>query len=725
MPIRRVIFVSAVSREFHSAPPEQRHNFPSYRDVLDQAFRTLAPNYEVIVQENLVQGMEDLLETLDSEVARSLVVIHLIGNMAGEEPPSASVRNLHIRHPDFLLSEPELKDALVGSNPTYTQWEIYLAFHHRTHRLIFEALPEASRSPFYAPSEVDRTSQEHHRQRISATGAHRGHVSSQGDVARKTMRSFLHRRLDPDVDATEPTEEALTAAWANRETIVRELADAIRKPDPRTMPVTDPANVAAFVGAVRLCAGRWNLNLATVLSIAARHEETVRAAAESHPSPEALYESAFAELALGDLTAAQHMARRAAMIALQVRQEQPEDDSHYREIAVNALLLAHDASKLAHEDSEALAVLREAAALFDRETDSLRWAGVNQQLAEFLVDQAHYNEASELIGDILKIREELEGDNHQNVADVLLLSARVLFAQANFAKLESVAERAERIYGVQEPPNFSGIADALSHRVVSLTEERRFSEGEVLANRSLDFTERAFGSVHPDVATSLANLAAVLQHMNRFEEAKPLLWRALAILEQEYGEEHPRLVPVLNNLAQLFRATGVLDEAEVLTRRALTTIEEAQGPEHVDAATLLDNLADLLFKTGHPDDAEALVRRSIAIFENSYGFEHPRLAEALMLLAWFLRNTNRPQESKILVDRALLIRLKFAARTPSATADLSGALKAYANLSSELHQAPGEIFAGLMRLCAEASLDRQTTERLFRSLLDESIGSGL
>jgi hypothetical protein len=50
---KRVIFVSAVSNEFHNVPPESRHIFQSYRDVVKQAFRILVPYYEVIVQEDL------------------------------------------------------------------------------------------------------------------------------------------------------------------------------------------------------------------------------------------------------------------------------------------------------------------------------------------------------------------------------------------------------------------------------------------------------------------------------------------------------------------------------------------------------------------------------------------------------------------------------------------------------------------------------------------------
>jgi hypothetical protein len=130
-----------------------------------------------------------------------------------------------------MANAPELLHALRDENAiTYTQWEIYLAFHHQKHRLIFEVAPSAPRSPLCAPTAADQASQNLHRQRLALTGAHLGTITDQGDAARKTIRSFLHFRVDPRVDTIEPTEDALAEAWAHQESIVQELVATIRKP---------------------------------------------------------------------------------------------------------------------------------------------------------------------------------------------------------------------------------------------------------------------------------------------------------------------------------------------------------------------------------------------------------------------------------------------------------------------------------------------------------------
>jgi hypothetical protein len=243
-------------------------------------------------------------------VARSLFIIHLVGELAGVAPEPAPVRALQERHPDLLDRLPDLREALEqGLAITYTQWELYLAFYHGR--------------------------------------GHSGPALDQGDVARKAMRSFLHFRVDPEIDGQEPPEEAKAKAWTHRKEIVHHLVEAIKHPNPRDVPVTDPANTAAWIAGVRSAANRWKVNLATIAAIAAQEDKEVSDVAKACPSPQTLYDEAFTKLALGDYTASRFWARRAANLALELLQEQPMDEALYRDAAQNALLLLHEAATAA------------------------------------------------------------------------------------------------------------------------------------------------------------------------------------------------------------------------------------------------------------------------------------------------------------------------------------------------------------------------------------------
>ena len=76
------IFISAVSSEFHKRDPAHQPAFVSYRDVLTRSLRRQIPNCEIVVQEELKQSYGDLLDTLDGEVQRSTVVVHVVGRIA-------------------------------------------------------------------------------------------------------------------------------------------------------------------------------------------------------------------------------------------------------------------------------------------------------------------------------------------------------------------------------------------------------------------------------------------------------------------------------------------------------------------------------------------------------------------------------------------------------------------------------------------------------------------
>ncbi len=693
----RVIFVSAVSNEFHKVPPDQRHLFNSYRDILKQAFRVVAPHYEVVVQEDLTQGFGDLLETLDHEIARSLFVVHLVGELAGTPPEPAPVQGLFARHPDLLAAFPDLQASIGGgAGITYTQWELYLAYHHGKRRLIFEASPDTARSPSFTRTQMDQSSQHAHRRRIESTGDHRGPFLNQGDVARKSIRSFLHFRIDPTVDAVEPSAAAVADAWSHREDIVEHLAAQIKKPDACAVPVSDPANAAAFVAALRSAASRWRVNLATIVDVAARHEEELRAAVEHRPTPQALYDQAFAEMALGDYTAARFTARRAADLALRERRsgEKLSPDG----VAQNALLLVHEAAKAAHDMPAAMSALEEAGALVDKETDPLVWAEIHEPIASFLLDQAKLDRAEEVISDLVDIREAHQGENSPELGQTLLLWSNLLGARANWPGMESVAARAERIFASQNPPHLSGAAAAMNNRAMAMKEQHRMAEAEPLLRRVLAIDQKVFGPEHPQVAAGLNNLALLLLDTNRLAEAEPLMRQAQSIWEKSLGAEHPQVATALSNLALLLQNTNRPAEAEPLSRRALMISEKVLDPNHPDVALRLGNLATLLQETNRCAEAEPMHRRALAIREKAQGHDHPDVARDLNNLAHLLIATNRPGEAEPLMRRALQILLNFSRATGHPHPHVGNVANAYANLLGGLGRSEGQIRSELTAL---------------------------
>src|SRR3954447_12027160 len=138
MPVR--IFLSTVSDEFRA-----------YRDQLRSDLTR--HNVEVKVQEDFKDYGGVTLDKLDLYISHCDAVVHLVGDMTGADPSSASVQAIRAKYADLADKLPPLGKALdEGTAISYTQWEAWLALYHDKVLLIANANDAAPRGPNYAPT---------------------------------------------------------------------------------------------------------------------------------------------------------------------------------------------------------------------------------------------------------------------------------------------------------------------------------------------------------------------------------------------------------------------------------------------------------------------------------------------------------------------------------------------------------------------------------------------
>ena len=652
-----LLFLSCVSDEFHKQDPEGLRPFLSYRDHLAQSFRKA--RVQIIVQEDLAQSFGDLLETLDNEIARCNVVVHLVGDMAGGSPTANEIRRLRERHPDLLAGEPTLRERLSNPLPiSYTQWELYLTFQHRGRPLVFLATPGTVRSPCCRQDSAQLSSQERHRQTIEALGKHWEEFHNQDNLALKIFIALTrHGVLTPDQPGA-VTQQVLGAARQTISKIVVAIGQRIKKPDSLSVPVGASTSVDVLSHAYHTVAKEHGLTSQSLVQLLTEHQAITRAASEKQRTPEAFGELTLTQIALGNYEEAMCTATEAAQLAEHTLQSTPDVEQR-REAVLNAWLLVADAARAASHPEQAIAATERGGRLIGREREPLFWADYHAPLAELLLDVARYDSAEHYIRDIIAIREEHLGENHLRLAEALLVLGRLLDARANYLGLEVIAERILRIVDGTHPGETSGLySSALSLLGIALREEGRYAEAEPVLRQALAMHEQSLGQVHPNVAASLNNLATLLQITNRLAEAEILFRRALAIKEKHFGPDHPEVAIAMVNLGVLLLLADRLAEAEPLYRRALPVYEKSFGPEHPEVGVALANLAQLLVKTNRLAEAEPLLRRALAIEEKSFGPEHPKVSSSLGILATLLRETNRQAEAEALYRRALATKEK-------------------------------------------------------------------
>lgn len=283
-------------------------------------------------------------------------------------------------------------------------------------------------------------------------------------------------------------------------------------------------------------------------------------------------------------------------------------------------------------------------------------ASVHLALSKTYYELGAYEQAEKHVSAALKIRSELFGAIHPDVAECLNNLGILAKARGNYDEAEQYYRDALEMRRAALGRTHPDVAESMNDLGVLLKTKGQLSQAESLLREALEIRRPAF-SRHPElVATTKANLAAVLKHKREYQEAEALYREALEIYREVLGPKHLRVAVCLNNLALLLRDTDNLDGAEPLFREALAVRREVFSGEHPAVATGLHNLALLLGLRGHVVEAETLYREALAMRRNLLGDDHPRVANTANNLAKLLASIGDFAEARELAQIALAIR---------------------------------------------------------------------
>jgi CHAT domain-containing protein/Tfp pilus assembly protein PilF len=255
----------------------------------------------------------------------------------------------------------------------------------------------------------------------------------------------------------------------------------------------------------------------------------------------------------------------------------------------------------------------------------------------------------------LKLREEILGLEHPDVADSLASLATVNINLALYDEAEAQLQRVLAIRRKVLPPSHPNYGFTFVNLGRLYAMRFRLFEAEAAFQQALDLFRQHLPSDHIVVPVTINNLAEAKRALGRYAEAETLLREALATAEQTYGPESFQTGPMINNLAQLYSQYGRYGEAETLMRRELAVTERGLGPSHPTMAVSLNNLGTLMLLRGRLQDAETLLRRALGIAKQRTGEDHPDVASTLNNLAQALA-PQKSEEAEKLYRQSLAIR---------------------------------------------------------------------
>ncbi|HLL80589.1 MAG TPA: FxSxx-COOH system tetratricopeptide repeat protein, partial [Ktedonobacteraceae bacterium] len=288
-------------------------------------------------------------------------------------------------------------------------------------------------------------------------------------------------------------------------------------------------------------------------------------------------------------------------------------------------------------------------------------------LASCYLFQGDFAQAEPLFTRVLTDCEALHGAYHADVANALNNLALLFIHRGLYIQAEVCLERAMSIWNRLEEEQQAkqgrqeqhpDLARTLNNLALLYHHQGKLREAEQYYLRGLAIWETVHGPSHPDLAVHLNNLAMLYFQMHNDAQAEPLFRRALEIREKTLGSEHPAIAHSLTYLARSYQRQWKYAEAELLFKQALKIRRRALGPEHPETAHSLSSLAKLYLSQGKHLEAETLYRQALSIREQALGPDHPDVASLLKNYAILLISMKRKEEAVQLATRARAIRAK-------------------------------------------------------------------
>ena len=264
-------------------------------------------------------------------------------------------------------------------------------------------------------------------------------------------------------------------------------------------------------------------------------------------------------------------------------------------------------------------------------------------------EQVHYTQALDHYRAAVALIEEWR--DPLEWAEVQWGIAFILDADGKSREAEMVYRQILSIYKKQKGQESADVLGIRNNLALALSAQGKHTEAEAEHRTVLPLMERVLGAEHPHTLSSRNNLALALQAQGKHAEAEVEHRARIAIEERVLGEEHPATLSSRNNLAAALQAQGKPADAEVEHRTVLSIRERVLGVEHPAALQSRMNLALALSAQGKHTEAEAEHRAVLAVRERVLGPEHPDVLRRCYNLALCLEYQEKLQEALDFMQR--------------------------------------------------------------------------
>jgi tetratricopeptide (TPR) repeat protein/predicted Ser/Thr protein kinase len=313
-------------------------------------------------------------------------------------------------------------------------------------------------------------------------------------------------------------------------------------------------------------------------------------------------------------------------------------------------------------------------------------AEVMVALATLLSATGSYPASEEMHRSAVAIQEAALPEEHPDLVASHLRMAVIHIAKGEFVDAERLIERT--IAAARRAGRVDAVTAGKHWLAYVLVASGRCAEGEPLCREVLALRRQRRGPEHPEVASSLSSLAAALQCLGRHDEAEALFREALAMQRMHLGDEHGIVATSMDRLGWLLAERGAMVEAEALLEESVA-LRRRIKPDHMDLSISLCHLGAMHVATGAMDRAEPLLREALEIQRRETNAGNPALADTLVALGTALVRTGRAAEAEPMLREAVEVRERTMAPEARMLAGARGALAECLAALGRAEDAPG------------------------------------
>jgi serine/threonine-protein kinase len=339
-------------------------------------------------------------------------------------------------------------------------------------------------------------------------------------------------------------------------------------------------------------------------------------------------------------------------------------------------------------------------------------------VAMVLEAQGEYEAAEQMHREALALRRKLSGDEHPDVAESLDNLAWVLYRKGDYEAAQTLYRQALDMRRKFLGPEHADVAQSLNNLAQALHAKADYPAAEALYREALALNRKLLGEEHREVATNMSNLANLLRETGHTGEAESLHHQALALRRKLLGDDHPHVTSSLNSLAVLLHEKGDWEAAEPLYREALALRRKHLGQEHPQVAVPLTGLAALMRDKGDLEAAESLYRESLALHRKTLPEGHPDIAHPLVGLAAVLSEKGEHHGAEPLLREALALRQHGLPQGHWRTAQSQSALGACLTALKHYREAEPLLQASYTALKAAFGERDKRTQRALNHLIE-------